>query len=115
MSEWYEAFKWPPPPRLQVARGLSLGQWSFVAYVPDRKTGEAVLERWRREHPEQVMALLRGGAVIEDAKAQSERLAFERREREAVYFARLAEEAQAEGRADRARYYRYCSERFREG
>jgi hypothetical protein len=114
VTEWFEVFKWPPPPRLEVARGQAAGRWSFVAYVPDRETAEAVLERWRREHPEQSIALLRDGAIIEDARARASRVARERREREAAYFERLAAEADAEGKPDFAQYYRDCAARFSE-
>jgi hypothetical protein len=113
VTEWFEVFKWPPPPRLEVARGPAPGRWSFVAYVPDRETAEAVLNRWRREHPEQAVALLRDGAAIEDSKARTARLARERQEREAAYFERLAAEADAEGKPVSARYYRDCAARFR--
>jgi hypothetical protein len=113
VTEWFEVFKWPPPPRLEVARGPAAGQWSFVAYVSDRETAEAVLERWRHEHPGQTVALLRNGVVIEDARARTTRLARERREREAAYFERLAAEADVEGKPESAQYYRDCAARFR--
>jgi hypothetical protein len=107
MVEWFEVFKWPAPPKLEVARGPALGAWTLVAYVPDRETAEAVLARWRREYPGQVVALLRAGQVIEDELAKVARLVRERWEREAAYFERLAREAHSEGRPDEeARYLR---------
>jgi hypothetical protein len=79
VTEWFEVYKWPAPPKLAVARGPTVGDWTLVAYAPDRLTAEAVLARWRREYPQQVVALLRDGQVIEDAQTKAERLARYRR------------------------------------
>jgi hypothetical protein len=113
MTEWFEVFKWPAPPKLEVARGPALGEWTLVAYVPDRETAEAVLARWRREYPNQVVALLRAGQVIEDELAKAARLVRERWEREAAYFERLAAEAHSEGRPDEESRYLWLAEGFR--
>jgi hypothetical protein len=115
VTEWFEVYKWPPSPRLEVARGPAPGNWSLVAYVPDRETAEAVLARWRRQFPRQVVALLRDGQIIEDALAKAERLVRERREREATYFERFAAEARGEGRPDDEARYLRLAERFRQG
>jgi hypothetical protein len=112
VTEWFEVYKWPPTPKLAVARGPTLGEWTLVAYAPDRVTAEAVLARWRREYPQQVVALLRDGQVIEDAQGKAARLVRERREREAAYFTRLADEARAEHKPEEESQYRELAKRF---
>ena len=102
----------PPPRRLEVCRGPAYGLWHVRAYVPSREIAERVLERWRREYPRQIVALLAGGEAAEDSAQREARLKRERAEREAQYFLRLAVDASREGNVRRARYYRKCARRF---
>jgi hypothetical protein len=46
---------------LEVAREPALGSRIFRAYVPDRQVAEAVLGRWWREYPGQVVQLMQDG------------------------------------------------------
>jgi uncharacterized iron-regulated membrane protein len=106
LTEWFEVYRWPVPPKLEVAHGPKLGDWALAVCTRPGDV-EAVLARWRREYPGQVVALIRAGQVIEGELAKAARLVRERWEREAAYFERLAAEAHGEGRPDgEARYLR---------
>jgi hypothetical protein len=71
--------------------------------------------RWQREYPARVDALLRDGSVIEDAQTKAKRLIRERREREAAYSIRLADEARQEHRPEDESRYRQLTDCFLEG
>src|SRR5581483_6726805 len=89
--------------RLEVCRGRIYGDWITRAYVPSTEVAEAVLARWRREHPGQIVALLRGGERAEDEERKVKRLRRERTLREAAHFLSLADEARRQGRHAEAR------------
>jgi hypothetical protein len=113
---WYEhwAFKRPKRiGRLEVARGPELGHWLYRAYIEDRRTAEAVLRRWRRDFPDQVVAILQDGDQVEDELHARTRRRRERAEREAAYFDRLADEAHSGGKAVDEIRYRSLAAQFR--
>ncbi len=95
-----------------VCHGPAYGEWQVKVYVPSLDVAEAVLARWRQEHPGQVVALLRGGERAEDEQRKAERMQRERAAREAAHFLALGDEARREGKHRDARYYRRCAAQF---
>jgi hypothetical protein len=113
---WYEHWSFERPKRLgrlEVARGPELGHWLFRAYVEDRRTAEAILRRWRRDFPDQVVCILLDGEPVEDELHARTRRRRERAQREAAYFERLADEAHSESKAVDEIRYRSLASQFR--
>jgi len=119
MSDPYELYLQPDvlldraPACVEVRRGPSQDRWRARVRVADVYAAERLLARWRREHPQDVIAIFIDGAPTEDQARRDRRLFIERLAREVAYLTSFAAEAEAEGQPEDARQYRRCADQLR--